>query len=127
MFEKASKQKLRFVTTVGTLTTEDLWDLPLTSHVGISLDNIAKELNRAIKADDEDSFVTKKTNSNTRLNLQFDIVKHIIEVKLEEAEASKNRKAKAEKKQKILSLIDDKENDALAAMSKEDLMKMLDE
>ena len=41
LFEKASKMKLRFSTTKGVLSTEDLWDLSLES-----LDRIAKNLKR---------------------------------------------------------------------------------
>lgn len=32
IFEQASRQKLRFETSAGKLSIEDLWDLPLTSN-----------------------------------------------------------------------------------------------
>ena len=38
IFEKASKQKLRFVTSKGMISSEDLWDMSLQS-----LDIIAKK------------------------------------------------------------------------------------
>lgn len=127
LFERATKQKLRFNTSVGTVSVEELWDIPLTSHGTISLDTIAKELNRAVKADDDESFVTKKSTSNTRLTLQFDIVKHIIEVRLAEAEAKLGRKAKKEKQQQILALIADKKNTELAGKTVEELTALLEE
>ena len=127
LFERATKQKLRFNTSVGTVSVEELWDIPLTSRGTISLDTIAKELNRAVKADDDESFVTKKSTSNTRLTLQFDIVKHIIEVRLAEAEAKLGRKAKKEKQQQILALIADKKNTELAGKTVEELTALLEE
>ena len=98
MFEKASRLKLRFDTPKGMITTEDVWDLPLTSRNGASLDNLAKDLNRTIKETEEESFVADKSARNTVLELKFDIVKHIIEVKKAELTASKKAvEIKAEK------------------------------
>ena len=46
IFEQASRNKLRFDTNIkGVISTEDLWDLPLTSDTGrVNLDDIAKAL-----------------------------------------------------------------------------------
>ena len=59
MFEQASRLKLRFTTARGSLSVEDLWDLPLTSTTGKpNLDDIAKSLNRELRATSEEtSFV----------------------------------------------------------------------
>ena len=58
MFEKATRRKLRFTSAAGLLSTEDLWDLPLTSATGkANLDDIAKALNRRLKDAEEVSFV----------------------------------------------------------------------
>lgn len=124
MFEKASQMKLRFTTNRGDVTTEDLWDIPLTSrNNGFSLDDLAKSLNAAVKESGEESFVVKKTRVNSLLELRFEIVKHIINVKLEEAEQEKNAAANKLQKEKILAIITDKEDDGLRDMSLKDLKK----
>jgi len=69
LFETASKNKLRFSSIKGNLTTEDLWDLPLTSKSGrICLDNIAKQLYKELKDSTEESFVLPKTIINKDKN-----------------------------------------------------------
>jgi hypothetical protein len=55
----------------------------------------------------------------------FEIVKHIIKVKLAEREAAKVIKENAAKKQQILELIHQKKNESLASMPVEELEKML--
>ena len=49
MFERAAKRKLRFTSSKGSLSVEDLYDLSLTS-----LDSIAKGVNRQLKAEAEE-------------------------------------------------------------------------
>ena len=127
MFEKASRMKVRFVTSKGNLTVEDLWDLPLTSPKGPSLDELAIALNRKIKETSEESFVVKKTTANTRLNLMFDIVKHVIETKMEEAEAAQKRAIKKQQKEKLMGILEEKEDAALRSKDPAELRKMLDE
>ena len=80
IFEQASRRGLRFTTGQGAVTTEDLWDMPLThARRGYSLDDLAKDLRRQLKDNEEVSFVTPVTRSDEVLQLKFDIVKHIIE------------------------------------------------
>lgn len=124
MFEKAARLKLRFESPVGILSVEDLWDLPLLGHA--SLDNIAKSLNEAVKSDSEESFVVKPSAVNARLQLQFDIVKHVITVKLAEAEAAESKLVLKVKKDRILALLVDKENDELRGKSSDELKDLLD-
>jgi chemotaxis signal transduction protein len=125
MFEKASRLKLRFGTSRGNITTEDVWDLPLTSPNGACLDDLAKSLNKAVKDSGEESFVVKRNTVNTTLALKFDIVKHIIKVKLEELEARETAAATKAKKEKILNIIADKEDDSLKNTSVDKLKEML--
>ncbi|RKZ35289.1 MAG: hypothetical protein DRQ49_19675, partial [Gammaproteobacteria bacterium] len=70
LFERASKQKLRFNTAKGTIDTEDLWDLPLQSKKNISLDLIAISLSKAVKESSEESFVEVKNTINKELELK---------------------------------------------------------
>jgi len=126
MFEKASKQKLRFATVMGNLSTEDLWDLPLT-HPTCSLDSIAKAMNKELKTNDEESFVEEKSSANTVLNLKFDIIKHVIEVKLKNKETAEKRAATLAKKDQILGIIARKQDEALEGKSEDELKELLEE
>ena len=120
LFETASKQKLRFTTAKGLLSTEDLWDLPLTT-----LNELAKSLNKQVKEAGEESFIEVKSSANEKLDNMFEIVKHIIKVKLTERETLKVAKENATKKAQILELIHQKKNESLASMPVEELEKML--
>lgn len=127
MFEKATRQKLRFQTEKGLLSVEDLWDLPLTSNHGrTNLDDIARGLHSQLKNSDDVSFVVKERKSNESVQLAFDIVKHIIDVKLVERDAAQLAATTKEKKQQIMQLIANKEQSALAEMPLDDLRKMVE-
>lgn len=128
MFEKATRMRLRFETTAGLIDVEDLWQLPLTSTRGkINLDDIAKDLHKKLKNDDEVSFVYKDKKPESLDQLRFDIVKHIIDVKIAEREAEADATARKEKKQKILALIAEKQDENLRGMTLEQLTAMVND
>jgi len=127
MFEQAAREKFRFDTSKGQVTVEDLWDLPLSSSSGkASLDEVAKGLHRQLKSDDSISFVTPATKTDETVQKKFDIVKHVIAIRLAENEAAATLRANREKKQNLLALIAQKENEQLAGKSLEDLRAMVD-
>lgn len=128
MFEKASRLKVRFESPKGLLSVEDLWDLPLTCSLGnkANLDDIAKALHRKLRDDDDVSFVHKDKKSDKVEHLKFDIVKHIIDVRLAENQAREAQRANAEKKQRILEIIASKEDESLKGMDLEALKKMVE-
>lgn len=127
MFEKAARLKLRFNSSKGQLSIEELWDLPLTSQTGkANLDDIARDLHSQLKNDSEVSFVHKDRKSDPAAQLAFDIVKHVIEVRLAENEQALAAKTNAEKKQQLMALITQKENAQLQDMPLEDLKKMVE-
>jgi hypothetical protein len=125
MFEKASRLKLRFNTPKGVLAVEDLWDLPLSSARTVSLDDLAKALNRALKESEEESFVAKASKKNEELQLSFDVVKHVIAVKLAERDAESKRLEAKEKKERILAIIADKQDEQLKSATLEELQNMV--
>lgn len=126
MFEKAARLKLRFDTPQGKLSVEDLWELPLSAARSANLDDIAKGLNRELKnSDTEESFVKKSTPSNTVLKLKFELVKHIIAVRLTEADEAEKAQANRTRKQQILNLIAQKQDAALSEKSVEELTAMV--
>lgn len=126
-FEKASRMKLRFDVSMGSLSVEDLWDIPLVAKNKVSLDSIAKDLNRRIKESDNESFVVKTYKTDEVLELKFEIVKHIIDVRLEEQDKAEKEKVSRAKKQQIMGLISQKKNEQLLGSSIEELEKMLNE
>lgn len=120
IFEKASRQQLRFNSSKGMLTTEDLWQLSLES-----LDSIAKTVNKKLKSDSEESFIGKRTKSNTESELQLDILKHIISVKLAEDEARKTRTERTAKIAQLKELATAKEGEELKGKSKQEILAMI--
>lgn len=121
IFEYAVRNKVRFPFK-GMISVEDMWDLSL-----INLDSIYKVLNKQVKQSEEESLLKTKTSVDEELEVQLAIVKHIVYVKLAEKEAAEKAIAKKEQKQKIMSIIATKENEALQNSSIDDLKKMLDE
>lgn len=128
MFEYAAKTQLRFDSVQGQLTVEDLWDLPLVHKTRANLDDVAKTCHRALKAFEEESFVAPiKQVGVQSATIRLDIVKHIIEVKLKEIEANKAAMANRAKKQRILEIISNKQDEALSSKSLEELNAMVAE
>ena len=122
MFDKATRGKLRFESTKGLLSVEQVWDLSLNA-----LNELAKGLNREIKAagqDDED-FIGRNTAVDPALQLRFDVVKHIIGVKLQERDDANNASEKKAHNQSILELIALKERQDLEGKSVDELRAML--
>lgn len=127
MFEKAARLKLRFATPAGELSAEDLWDLPLVARNGkANLDDLARALHQQIEQAPTVSFVKKTEPVSAVPQLKFDIVLHIITTRLAEDEAVAKAKATRERKQQIMALIEQKQNEQLGASSIEDLRAMLD-
>lgn len=125
MFEKAVRNKIRFDTPQGRIGVEELWDLPLTSRTEkANLDDIARGLYRQSRSGDDVSFVTAAQKPDEILALKFDIVKHVIAVRLAENEKALKSREAAERKQKLLGLIADKENEAIANLPLDELRKM---
>lgn len=121
MFIKASREKMRFPYK-GLATVEDLWDLPVTE-----LDKIYKSLNAKAKQAQEESLLEVKTSEDEELTVQIEIIKYIVSVKLEEKKAAEMAKERKEQKQKIMSILASKQDEALQGKSIEELEKMLDE
>lgn len=120
IFEKASKKKLRFKTTKGFLTTEDLWDLSLQS-----LDSIAKSVNKQLKVEEEESFISEKSKTNVDLNLKLDILKHVIDVKMKQKDRAAKRAETKAQLQNLKELSASKANEELAGKSKAEIDKMI--
>jgi hypothetical protein len=119
MFEQASRLKVRY-NYKGLCTVEDLWDAPLTS-----LDIIFKGLNAQMKAQKEESLLETRSKEDELLALKIGIVKHIVEVRVAEQKAHADKVATAEKKQKLLGLIAEKQDESLRSMTVEELTNLV--
>lgn len=123
IFEQVTRAALRFESPQGSLTVEDLWRLPLTAAKSrANLDDIARDLHRQLKVDETSiSFVKPAPTNGNNTQLAFDVVKHIIDVRMAENEVAATARANAEKKQQLLGLIAQKEFNQLADSSLDDL------
>lgn len=121
MFEQASKLKLRFKHSSGLLSTEDLWDLSLNQ-----LDTIAKAINKELRETEEPSFISNSTTQNKTLTLKLDILKHIIKFKLEQQQQQQDLKDKQAKREQIMHILAQKQQQSLENLSEEELIKQLE-
>ena len=119
LFEIAVRDKFRFAFR-GMISVEDLWDLKLEQ-----LDEVYKNLMIEIKKANEESLLKSKTKDQTALEMKVDIVKHIVNYKIKETETKEQEIKRKAQKQKILEILNEKENQDLQNMSVEELKEML--
>lgn len=118
LFEMATRKKFRFPFR-GQISVEDLWDLSVQN-----LDTVFKALNAESKQVKEESLLATKSTEDAILDVKIAIVKHIVNVKLEEANQRTKDNEKREQKRRLLELIADKEDEALQGKSIEELKAM---
>lgn len=121
IFEYATRNKLRFPYK-GVLTTEDLWDLDVTQ-----LNEIFKSLRTEEKRNEEESLLANPSKKDVILATKIAIVKHIVNVKLADAKRATEEKERADRKQQLMSILADKQNEELKNKSTEEIQKMIDE
>lgn len=121
MFEIATRSKFRFPYK-GQISVEDMWELSLPA-----LDLVFKALNAQIKQVKEESLLSTKSKADEILELQIEIVKYIVSVKLAEKEAREKAAVNKEMKQKIMQIKAARQDKALLEASDEDLDKLLAE
>jgi len=119
MFKSATRMKLRF-SHKGSCSVEDLWDLPLTD-----LDKIYKSLSSSLQNKQGDSLLIKANKEDDVTNLKMVIVKDVFETINFEREVAKNKSAKAAKKQKLLEIIENKQDADLQNKSVEELTALV--
>jgi len=123
MFEKITKNKVRFNSTRGQLTIEDVWDLPLTNGV-VNLDDMAKALSKELQ-ESQESFVVKPKKKENISKLKFDAVRYIISVKLDEIEKRKQEVENKAKYAQIVDVLAEKDVEKLKGKSRKELEKEL--
>lgn len=121
-YKKAAQVKLRFTTSKGLLSTEQLMDLGQ-----LELAAVIKSLKKVVddSTDDELSFLTDTIKKNSLDELRFEIAKDIYLDKKQRIEDVALESENKRKNQEILAIIAKKEGDKLEDLSIEDLKKML--
>ena len=120
IFKYAAKKALRFPYK-GMASDEDLFDLGLNE-----LDNIYKTLKKQQKNDAGESLIEDKTPQDTQLEIKLAIVKEIFDDKKASIDKAKKTAEKKAQAQKILSIMNRKQDEALQNMSMEELQAQLD-
>ena len=117
MYKQASKMKLRFATSKGNLSVEDLWDLSLPA-----LDRLAVSYDEELAKSPRKSFITNDTPSNSELELKFNIVKDVITDKLKDKAARE-----AAEKARLTELLAKKQSEKMESMSEDEIRQRLAE
>lgn len=126
LFLLASRKKFRFPSERGELTVEQLWDIPLTSRNGFSVNNIAIEVNRELKSLEEESFVeTSKNPRRDTLRAMLELLKSVISVRQEEAQKASEAAERATRRQAIMAAIEAKEREGLLSAPLDELKLQL--
>lgn len=121
-FKNAIKNKFRYPFN-GQISTEDLFDLSLKQ-----LDTVYANLNAELEKTKKSSLLegsTEETEKREALEDKLEIVKEIFDDKQKENEAKLDAAKEKERKQTIIRIIEEKENDSLKNMSIDDLKKLL--
>ena len=121
MFEIAVRNKFRFPFK-GAISVEDLWDLSVQQ-----LDGIFKTLKSQEQKAQEESLLDTRTPEDEVLKIKIDIIRHIVAVKLEEANQAERAKETRDQKQKILGILAEKQDEDLRNKTPEELRAMLEQ
>lgn len=120
IFEKAIREKLRFHYK-GVVSVEDLWDLGIEE-----LDSIYKSINSFLQKQKEDSLLDKKSKKQDTLELKIEIIKYIVRTKQKEIEEKEKALTRKQEREKLLSIIEEKEDEKLKNMSIDELKKRIE-
>ena len=122
IYERAARAKLRFLTSKGNLSTEQLFDLSLNE-----LDTVARSVNKAIKAEGEESFI-EENQSKTQVidTLRLEILKSVIKSKQSAIAAAETRAANATRRRRLEEALANKEDASLLEMSAEEIKAELE-
>jgi len=121
-FKEAVKRGVRFNTSRGSLSTEQIYSLSMSS-VAIIVKSLKIELKK--NNDDDLSFLDDTTISDPILELKFNVAKDIYLDKKADRDLLKSESETKLHNQKILELIKKKQDEELGDLSIEDLEKQL--
>lgn len=120
LFEMATRNKMRFPSTKGELSVEDLWDLS-----DKDLDVVYKNLkDQEVKSSEES--LLDDANVDPKLTAAIGIVRYIFTTKRKEKLAEKERINKKLKQKKYIDALSKKQDEAIEKMSEAELRAMID-
>ena len=120
LFEMATRSKLRFPSTKGELSVEDLWDLS-----DKDLDVVYKNLkDQEVKSSEES--LLDDANVDPKLTAAIGIVKYIFITKRNERLAEKERINKRLTQRKYIDALSKRQDEAIEKMSEAELRAMID-
>ena len=124
IYKYAAQNRLRFSSGRGELLVEDLFDLPLQN-----LDSIARSVNKELKASGEESFIpnAKKNPKQTENQVRLDILKSVIQHKVDLQQRASERAARQAELAKLKEIVAQKADAGLREKSLEELQKMMAE
>lgn len=124
VFEQAARLKLRFETTKGCLSSEDVWELSLPS-----LDTLARTVNRRLRVAEEESFIpsTLQPKAPSHDTLRLEMLRHIISVKVLERDVARQLAEDRAKLARLKDLLAAKEDEAFKTLSQEEILKQITE
>lgn len=125
VFEQASRLKLRFnvkgtesIRINGMFSTEQLWDIPL-----VLLDNVYQSIQLQYS---NSSSLLGENNMPEDDKVRCLVLKHIVETRIAEEDEAQRQLEKREERQKILRILEEKQDEALSNKSIEELEAMLE-
>ena len=121
LFELATRKKFRYIFK-GVITTEDLWDLSVQD-----LNTIFKALKAEERQAEEESLLAEPTPEDEIRKDKIEIIRRIADIKLEDAHNATRQKEMAEQRERLMSIIAEKQDQDLRNKSQEELRKMLDQ
>ena len=124
----ALRSKMRFSSTRGLLTIEQLFDVPLRAKDGFSLDAIAQAQARVVRDLESGSFVDGTANAQLQAaTAVLTVVKYVIGVLLAEENARLTAAARRAEEQRILQALQARQDQKLAGATEDELMARLKE
>lgn len=123
MYKKAIRAKLRFQTSKGLLTIEQLWGLTLTE-----LKNLIISLHETVKkvpSEDLSFLETETVQEESEDKMRFNIAVDVYKTKQQEAKDSREEASKKAYNQHIAEIIAEKEEADLRSKSIDELKAMM--
>jgi len=120
MFEEAARVRLRFPSERGLLSVEDVYQLPIVANGVLDKIYISLMEKQGLKGI---SIVRQEVDRD--LELQIRIIEHIVATKIEETAERRKDVNKREKKEKIMEILQKKQDGAMEDLSEKVLKKML--
>lgn len=129
LYKLAAQRGYRFPSQKGLLTVEQLFQLPLTSVNGASLNSTAQSIYGSITTLGETNFVETAKPDPTKVEQEnmLAIVKDVIATKQAENAAALDVTKKKAMKEKLLAALEAKENEKLTQASVDDIKKQIAE